>query len=61
VIQALLLVVAALFLCGVVVLAWRIAGKNAQRRRAGRAERNQQRFEKSSAPDAKANDLMKWR
>jgi len=48
-------------LSGVVIFALGIAGKNAGRRRAGRAERNQQRFERSSAPEEKATDTMNRR
>ena len=45
---------------GVVYLIWRTAGKNAERRRARRAERNRNRFKRSDTGD-KHNDLMKWR
>ena len=59
--QALPIIVVALMLSGVVIFALGIAGKNAGRRRAGRAERNQQRFERSSAPEEKATDTMNRR
>ena len=52
-IQLAIVVLFALTLPTVAVLLWRVVGKNAGRRRAGRSDSNRKRFDKSTVPAEK--------